>query len=177
MVEHVNDIKDAVEIYLKTGEYIVGESAKLKGKINSEIGLESADIEIMLEQIKSWRASFDRIEVMMKPVLKSRLDSVWAEIKKKGFVKQFSTYILFSQLSASQFIPNLVGLIPTDSVLKNGIYSLGKLPDLSKLDLHTLQYNLISFDGNSAPQFLHVYNFSSIVNVMWIVILNPQCGF
>jgi len=43
---------------------------------------------------------------------------------------------------------------------------LGKLPDLSKLDLHTLQYNLISFDGNSAPQFLHMYNFSSMVNVM-----------
>ena len=56
--------------------------------------------------------------------------------------------------------------IPADSGLKNGIYSLGKLPDLSKLDLHTLQYNLISFDGNSAPQFLHVYNFSSMVNVM-----------
>jgi len=35
-------------------------------------------------------------------------------------------------------------------------YSFGKLPDLSKLDLHILQYNLISFDGNSAPQFLHV---------------------
>jgi len=112
MVEHVKDIKDAVEIDLKTGEYIVGESTKLKGKINSEIGLESADIEIMLEQIKSWRSSFDRIEVMMKPVLKSRLDSVWAEIKKKGFVKQFSTHILFSQLSASQFVPNLVGEYP-----------------------------------------------------------------
>jgi len=57
-------------------------------------------------------------------------------------------------------------LTSTDSGLKNGIYSLGKLPDLSKLDLHTLQYNLISFDGNSAPQFLHAYNFSSMVNVM-----------
>ena len=44
----------------------------------------------------------------------------------------------------------------THSELNTGIYSLGKLPDLSKLDLHTLQYNLISFDGNSAPQFLHV---------------------
>ena len=76
MNEYVNEIKDAVEIYLKTGEYIVGESAKLKGKIDPELGLESVDIETMLDQIQSWRNSFDRIEVMMKPVLKSRLDSV-----------------------------------------------------------------------------------------------------
>ena len=76
MNEHVNEIKDAVEIYLKTGEYIVGESVKLKSKIDLELGLESIDIETMLEQIQSWKNSFDRIEVMMKPVLKSRLNSV-----------------------------------------------------------------------------------------------------
>ena len=64
------------------------------------------------------------------------------------------------------FYSQFGGWAQQDSGLKNGVYSLGKLPDLSKLDLHTLQYNLISFDGNSAPQFLHVYNFSSMVNVI-----------
>ncbi len=32
--------------------------------------------------------------------------------------------------------------------------SLGRLPELSKLDLQTLQYNLTSVDGKSVPQFL-----------------------
>ena len=35
-------------------------------------------------------------------------------------------------------------------------YSFGKFPVLSKFDLHTLQYSLISFDGNSVPQFLQM---------------------
>ena len=48
----------------------------MKSKIDPELGLESIDIETMLEQIQSWKNSFDRIEVMMKPVLKSRLNSV-----------------------------------------------------------------------------------------------------
>jgi len=51
---------------------------------------------------------------------------------------------------------------------------LGKLPDLSKLDLHTLQYNLISFDGNFTPQFLHMYDFSSMINATYVVILNSH---
>ena len=37
-------------------------------------------------------------------------------------------------------------------------YIFGRLPVLSKFDLHTLQYSLTSFDGNSVPQFLHVKN-------------------
>ena len=42
-------------------------------------------------------------------------------------------------------------------------YIFGKLPVLSKFDLHTLQYSRISFEGNSVPQFLHVKNFSSTI--------------
>jgi len=42
-------------------------------------------------------------------------------------------------------------------------YIFGKFPVLSKFDLQTLQYSLISFDGNSTPQFLHVKNFSSSI--------------
>ena len=40
-------------------------------------------------------------------------------------------------------------------------YIFGRLPVLSKFDLHTLQYSLTSFDGNSVPQFLQIKNFSS----------------
>jgi hypothetical protein len=49
MDEYVNDIKDAVEVYLKTGQYIVEESTKFKDKLDSEKGLESSDIETMLK--------------------------------------------------------------------------------------------------------------------------------
>jgi len=43
------------------------------------------------------------------------------------------------------------------------IHIFGKLPVLSKFDLQTLQYSLISFDGNSVPQFLQIKNFSSSI--------------
>ena len=36
------------------------------------------------------------------------------------------------------------------------IFPVGRLPDLSKFDLQTLQYNLTSVDGNSVPQFLQM---------------------
>ena len=39
----------------------------------------------------------------------------------------------------------------------------GKLPVLSKFDLQTLQYSLISFEGNSVPQFLQVKNSTSSI--------------
>lgn len=42
-------------------------------------------------------------------------------------------------------------------------YIFGKFPVLSKFDLQTLQYSLISFDGNSVPQFLQIKNFSSSI--------------
>jgi len=75
MEEFTNDIKDAVEIYFKTGQYIVDESTKLKNKLNPEKGLESIDIETMLKQITAWNGSFDKISDMMKPVLKARQNS------------------------------------------------------------------------------------------------------
>ena len=72
MDEYVNDIKDAVEVYLKTGQYIVEESTKFKDKLDSENGLESSDIETMLKQIDSWSGSFGVITDRMNMVLKSR---------------------------------------------------------------------------------------------------------
>jgi len=54
---------------------MVEESEKLKNKITDERGLESGDIASMLEQFKSWRNTLDIIEKMMKPVLKSRMES------------------------------------------------------------------------------------------------------
>lgn len=75
MDENVHTIKDAVELYQKISNYMVEESEKLKNKITDEKGLESGDIASMLEQFKSWRNTLDIIEKMMKPVLKSRMDS------------------------------------------------------------------------------------------------------
>ncbi len=75
MDENVHTIKDAVELYRKISNYMVEESEKLKTKITDERGLESGDIASMLEQFKSWRNTLDIIEKMMKPVLKSRMDS------------------------------------------------------------------------------------------------------
>ena len=72
MDEYVNDIKDAVEVYLKTGQYIVEESTKFKDNLNSENGLESSEIETMLNQIDSWSGSFGVIADRMNQVLKSR---------------------------------------------------------------------------------------------------------
>jgi len=73
-----------------------------------------------------------------------------------GFVKLVRCRLFSLMTKCLLFYLQTSSCTSKDSGLKNGIYSLGKLPDLSKLDLHTLQYNLISFDGNSAPQFLHV---------------------
>jgi len=75
MDENVHTIKDAVELYRKISNYMVEESEKLKTKITDDKGLESADIASMLEQFKSWRNTLDIIEKMMKPVLKSRMES------------------------------------------------------------------------------------------------------
>jgi len=75
MDENTHTIKDAVELYSKISNYMVEESEKLKNKIDDEKGLESGDIASMLEQFKSWRNTLDIIEKMMKPVLKSRIDS------------------------------------------------------------------------------------------------------
>jgi len=75
MDENVHTIKDAVELYRKISNYMVEESEKLKNKITDERGLESGDIASMLEQFKSWRNTLDIIEKMMKPVLKSRMNS------------------------------------------------------------------------------------------------------
>ncbi len=75
MDEYVNDIKDAVEVYLKTGQYIVEESSKFKDKINPENGLESSDIEAMLKQIDAWSGSFGVISDRMNQVLSSRKKS------------------------------------------------------------------------------------------------------
>ena len=72
MDEYVNDIKDAVEVYLKTGQYIVEESTKFKDKLDSENGLESPDIETMLKQIDAWSGSFGVISDRMNQVLNSR---------------------------------------------------------------------------------------------------------
>ena len=47
-------------------------------------------------------------------------------------------------------------------------YIFGKFPVLSKFDLHTLQYSLISFDGNSVPQFLQIKNFSSSIFSLYL---------
>jgi len=75
MDENVHTIKDAVELYRKISNYMVEESEKLKNKITDEKGLESGDIASMLEQFKSWKNTLDIIEKMMKPVLKSRMES------------------------------------------------------------------------------------------------------
>ena len=75
MDENVHTIKDAVELYRKISNYMVEESEKLKNTIDDEKGLESGDIASMLEQFKSWRNTLDIIEKMMKPVLKSRMES------------------------------------------------------------------------------------------------------
>ncbi len=75
MDEYVNDIKDAVEVYLKTGQYIVEEATKFKDNLDSEKGLESLDIETMLKQIDSWSGSFGVITDRMNQVLKSRKTS------------------------------------------------------------------------------------------------------
>ena len=47
-------------------------------------------------------------------------------------------------------------------------YIFGKFPVLSKFDLQTLQYSLISFDGNSVPQFLQIKNFSSSIFLLYL---------
>ena len=75
MDENTHTIKDAVELYWKISNYMLQESEKLKNKIDDEKGLESGDIASMLEQFKSWRNTLDIIEKMMKPVLKSRMES------------------------------------------------------------------------------------------------------
>jgi hypothetical protein len=75
MDEYVNDIKDAVAVYLKTGQYIVEESTKFKDNLNSKNGLESSDIETMLKQIDAWSGSFGVITDRMNQVLKSRKPS------------------------------------------------------------------------------------------------------
>jgi len=75
MDEYVNDIKDAVEVYLKTGQYIVEESQKFKDKLDPEKGLESSDIETMLQQITSWNRSFGVISDRMNQVLRARKNS------------------------------------------------------------------------------------------------------
>ena len=75
MDEYVNAIKDAVEVYLKTGQYIVEESTKFKGNLDSESGLKSSGIETMLKQIDAWSGSFGVITDRMNRVLKSRKSS------------------------------------------------------------------------------------------------------
>ena len=66
------------------------------------------------------------------------------------------------------FINADISLIPLQYCLSFKYYIFGKLPVLSKFDLQTLQYSLISFEGNSVPQFLQTKNFSSSIFSLWL---------
>jgi hypothetical protein len=65
------------------------------------------------------------------------------------------------------FINADMTLIQLQCHLSFKYYIFGKLPVLSKFDLQTLQYSLISFEGNSVPQFLQIKNFSSSTFSLW----------
>ncbi len=74
---HDNEmVKGLVEQYWKIGQHISNESTTFKNKLEPEKGLESSDLETMLEQIDIFSGTFGVLSDRIRDELGLRSDSV-----------------------------------------------------------------------------------------------------
>jgi len=69
-------IQEIIDLYVNLGNFIVGESTKLKNKLERNNELDSGDLETLSQQIDVWHQSLGVMSDKLNEIMTSRDDSI-----------------------------------------------------------------------------------------------------